>query len=419
MKKILFQIAVFTVLNIYTTLYASIVVTTVEGQEILLYEESHALIVGNSDYKHFDHLPGAKQDAQEIASVLKRKGFVVQLELNLTRTEFDKKFTDFVLNRGKKENTRIFFYYAGHGATLPMAGDEKMGYILMIDTPQPDKDPSGFVTQSIDMQYMILKSKMILARHVLYMFDSCFSGSILNFRTPIKVSKINHQIKYPVRQFITAGSANEKVPDRSFFKRVFLDLIEGRVEEPFKDGYITGEELGYYLKSKVPYYFPYQHPQFGRIKNPHLDKGDFVFLIGNTNVIANKGINKRENSVNKKEINNKQYQKKNFTNQLNGKKSIEQEYTIEWNGKTCIIEFLQDKKNVEVQVLNGTLKPVNAFVVYGFGGLDNWVQYSTTGLSFTELQFGERRYQATGSSLYIRNNWGHKKIVITFEKEIN
>ena len=257
---------------------AAIGITTIDGQELLLYDHSYALVVGNSNYQNFDRLPGVAKDVQDVAQALERKGFTVKLELNLTRDKFDCLFTKFALNQGNNINTRILFYYAGHGATLTMEGDETMGYLVMIDTPKQDRDKAGFVTKSIDMLYLIQKCKMMKARHVLYMFDSCFSGTIMNFRSELKPSQISHRVKYPVRQFITAGSADEEVPDKSFFKQVFLDLILGRDEEPFKDGYITGEELGYYLKMKVPYYFEYQHPQFGKIKNPHLDKGDFIFL---------------------------------------------------------------------------------------------------------------------------------------------
>jgi hypothetical protein len=303
MKKKLYYIILQYFLLIITTFCvphqtnAAIVVSTTEGQKISLYDYSYALVVGNCTYQNFDNLHFACQDAEEVATVLKRKGFDVQLEINLTRAKFDTIFTDFALNRGKKENARMLFYYAGHGATLPMAGKEKMGYLVMIDTPKPDEDRTGFETRSIDMQYLVLKCKKMMAMHVLYMFDSCFSGSILNFREQTKPSQITHRVKYPVRQFITAGSENEPVPDKSFFKQIFLDLIEGRVEEPFKDGYITGEELGNYMKYKVPYYFSYQHPQFGKIKSPHLDKGDFVFLAGGVTIIEEPDVARNTGSI--------------------------------------------------------------------------------------------------------------------------
>ena len=98
-------------------------------------------------------------------------------------------------------------------------------------------------------------------------------------RERVVPKSISDKVRYPVRQFITAGRANEPVPDQSVFKQAFLDLLEGRDEEPIPDNYITGEELGLYLKVKVPKYNPNQHPQYGKIRDPRLDKGDFVFVL--------------------------------------------------------------------------------------------------------------------------------------------
>lgn len=58
-----------------------------------------------------------------------------------------------------------------------------------------------------------------------------------------------------------------------------MDLLEGREKEPIEDNYIIGEEFGLYLKTKVPEYNPTQHPQYGKIRDPKLDKGDFVFAL--------------------------------------------------------------------------------------------------------------------------------------------
>ena len=112
------------------------------------------------------------------------------------------------------------------------------------------------------------------------MFDCCFSGSIFNLRERVMPESIKDNVKYPVRQFITAGRADEPVPDCSVFKQVFLDLLEGRGREPIPDGFVTGEELGSYLKHEVPKYnSSIQHPQCGKIWDPKLNQGDFVFVV--------------------------------------------------------------------------------------------------------------------------------------------
>ena len=259
-------------------------VRTSAGEHIELYNASYALVIGNGNYTNgWDPLPGALQDVKEVADALKTHGFSVTLKTDLTSDEFNEAFLTFVLEHGADENNRLLFYYAGHGYTLPLANEQERGYLVMIDAPDPDDDKLGFVRGSVNMETLVGDSKAILARHVLFLFDSCFSGTILNARDRIRPESISDNIRYPVRQFITAGRANEPVPDRSVFKTAFLDLIKGRATEPFRDGYITGAELGLYLKNQVPIYNEAQHPQYGKIRDPKLDKGDFVFVLPQRN----------------------------------------------------------------------------------------------------------------------------------------
>ncbi len=259
-------------------------VRTNTGEDIALYNASYALVIGNGNYRNgWDPLPGALQDVKEVAEALKTHGFNVTLKTDLTADEFMDALLTFGLEHGEDENNRLLFYYAGHGYTLPLANDQERGYLVMIDAPDPDSDKRGFVRASVNMETIVGESKAILARHVLFLFDSCFSGTILNARDRVRPESISDNIRYPVRQFITAGRANEPVPDRSVFKTAFLDLIEGRATDPFRDGYITGTELGVYLVNQVPIYNPAQHPQHGKIRDPKLDKGDFVFVLPRRN----------------------------------------------------------------------------------------------------------------------------------------
>lgn len=264
-----------------TTRGLSVNVKTSQGEIIPLYQKSYALIVGNGNYTMgWDPLPGAINDVKEVGAALEKNGFSVILKTDLTKGAFSRTFAEFAYKYGKNRDNRLLFYFAGHGHTQKMATSEDMGYLVMVDAPLPEKDPIGFSLSSVDMQSLITQSKIIKARHVLFMFDSCFSGSIFNYRKATIPQYISESVKLPVRQFITAGMANEPVPDYSVFKQLFLDLLEGRVKEPIPDGYITGDELGMYLKTKVPQYNPRQHPQYGKLWDTKLDKGDFVFIVG-------------------------------------------------------------------------------------------------------------------------------------------
>lgn len=255
-------------------------VKTSKGRNIELYSDSYALIIGNGSYTNgWDSLPGAVRDVKEVAEALERNGFKVKLKTDLNKNGFDREFAEFVLKHGKEKNNRLLFYYAGHGYTKKLATDEDLGYLVMVDAPVPEKFPIGFSLKSVDMQSLVTQAKMIQSKHVLFIFDSCFSGTVLNLRDRVTPDIISDNIRNPVRQFITAGRANESVPDYSVFKQCFLDILEGRDVEPIPDGYLTGEELGLYLKTKVPTYNSNQHPQYGKIRDPKLDKGDFIFTL--------------------------------------------------------------------------------------------------------------------------------------------
>ena len=196
------------------------------------------------------------------------------MKTDLNKREFEESLAEFVFESGKDEDSRLLFYYAGHGDTRKSVTGEDLGYLVMVDAPSSASDKVGLEIASIDMSSLVTQAKKIQACYVLFMFDSCFSGTILDVREQLQRPEgITDSIKYPVRQFITAGRSGESVPDRSYFKKAFLDLIQGRVREPFPDGYITGEELGYYLKHKVSEYIDGQNPQYGKIRDPCLDKG--------------------------------------------------------------------------------------------------------------------------------------------------
>ena len=256
-----------------------ITVHTKEGKAIPLYKDSYALVVGNGTYTEgWNPLRGPLQDVEEVAAALKKHGFTVILKKDLTKPKFEEAFDKFVIE-GRHENNRLLFYYAGHGHTEKLANGEDLGYLVMVDAPLLEDNRINH-RKSVDMESLVTQAKRIQARHVLFVFDSCFSGTILNAgRNQEQPENISYSIQQPVRQFITAGSANEGVPDKSVFKQAFLNLIEGRARQPAPDDYITGEELGFYLKYQVPKYNKAQHPQYGKINDPNLDQGDFVFVL--------------------------------------------------------------------------------------------------------------------------------------------
>lgn len=248
-----------------------------------LYDGSFALLIGISNYTNgLPALMGVSMDMASVKQKLENQGFKVILKLDIDLQEMGDAYNSFINTYGQEENNRLLFYFAGHGYTLKTTLGEELGYIVPVDAPSPSTNQSEFQNKAMEMTQIENYAKRIRSKHALFIFDACFSGSL--FATSITLpSPISQKTLLPVRQFITSGTAEEQVPDESIFCQQFLVAIEGEADRD-RDGYVTGTELGDYLQKSVTNYSrETQHPQYGKIRNPNLDKGDFIFVIPSAN----------------------------------------------------------------------------------------------------------------------------------------
>jgi uncharacterized caspase-like protein len=265
----------------FSTTKRGITVTAGKAENLYLYKDYYALVVGVSDYEQWPDLPSAGNDAREVAAKLQEIGFEVKLVLDPSAEQLRKALGDVAYEKGGEENRAILFYFAGHGDTLELADGTQLGYIVPADCPLKNIDPMGFDRKAISMKDVEVLALKVKSKHFIMLFDSCFSGSLFNVVRAAPVD-ISEKSALPVRQFITAGGAGEQVPDQSVFKVVFLQGITGDADLN-ADGYVTGSELGMHLQEKVVNYTRGgQHPQYGKINNPKLDRGDFIFVSQKT-----------------------------------------------------------------------------------------------------------------------------------------
>ena len=214
-----------------------------------------------------------------MGNVLEQIGFQVYKSLNPKRNELEGVINGFISKHGYEKDSRLIIYFAGHGHTIvPKYGGSKTGYIVPSDAPNPSLDEQGFLKVGLSMQNIEVYARNIQSKHALFVFDSCFSGSIFSLSRAIP-QIIQEKTNKPVRQFITAGRANQTVPDVSVFRRQFVKALKGEGDYN-KDFYVTASELGQYLEDTVTNYSKgSQTPQYGKLRDPTLDQGDFVFPI--------------------------------------------------------------------------------------------------------------------------------------------
>lgn len=253
-----------------------VVVVDDGGRKMSLYRNSYALLIGVSEYSSgWPDLNSVPEEIDQVHRVLVSRNFQVERVLNPDQDQMVDAFKGFINRYGYDKDNRLLFFYSGHGYSR-MNGSR--GYIVPSDTPDPRKNERAFLRKAISMNQILTWCKEMEVNHALFVFDSCFSGTIFETRAHPEIPKhITVQTAGKVRQFITAGDADEEVPSKSVFAPLFIRGINGAADLS-KDGYVTGTELGMYLHDKVVGYNIGQTPQYGKINDPELDEGDFVFV---------------------------------------------------------------------------------------------------------------------------------------------
>ena len=150
-----------------------------------------------------------------------------------------------------------------------------MGYIVPSDAPSSkSQDFIEYLTSMDDIKALAKRGN---AKHILFVFDSCFSGSV--FRTRSSENTIRRQaldqIDQRSIQFITSGKEGEVVPGVSQFVPAFIAGILGGADLT-ADGLITGDELGMWISDQFSE-VGVQTPQWGRTVDTVYRYGNFVF----------------------------------------------------------------------------------------------------------------------------------------------
>ena len=241
--------------------------------------ESYALVVGASRYRGaWQPLPGVVEDVVHVEAALARLGFKVRVLSDPTKEELVRAMEDFFFTTPRTEASRLVFYYAGHGYTLPEENSTR-GYIVPVDTPLYQVDPGGFLRHAISMARFHEYARETLARHAILLFDSCFSGSIFEVSRSSRLpGSVREKVGESSRVFIAAGASDQVVPDQSYFRRAFVEGLNG-AGDVNGDGFIFGGELGAFIRDRViDRFYATDRPQTPRYGwSADHARGDFPF----------------------------------------------------------------------------------------------------------------------------------------------
>ena len=273
---------IFTVKAVDTSGNAAQQQIEIEGNESVtkevekIYDHRVAVVIGINKYNPWPGLEFAVNDAKAIRDKLSKMGYDKIIELydrEATRARIKRILAD-ELPGTMGKNDSLMVYFAGHGATEDLSGGEQEGYIIPVDGDV--KNYRGTAVSMTSIHEMIKKYR---AKHILFVFDSCYSGLGLkrgggSAKTPSGFIKTMAQKR--VTQIITAGGKDEQAAEEKghgVFTRALLDALDGK-DGLSKDGYILASDMGQTIRRKVSEKTnSRQTPLFGWLAG----EGDFIF----------------------------------------------------------------------------------------------------------------------------------------------
>jgi tetratricopeptide (TPR) repeat protein len=238
------------------------------------YERSVALVVGVDRYAGgWPTLERAVDDARRMASALRARGFDVVLLENPTRHELMRQLeTELPERVGPKD--RFVFYFAGHGQTFssPATG-EQLGYVVPADGARKAGRDEWHTYISMREITDGLKTRFA-SRHVLLIFDSCFSGLALS-RSGGSFAAVQTHLRREGVTVLTAGGQGELARD-GLFTGVLIKGLNGQADGGARpDGFVTFGELAIYVEREVQTENPGQLPRYGWLRG----EGQMVFIV--------------------------------------------------------------------------------------------------------------------------------------------
>jgi CHRD domain/Caspase domain len=252
-------------------------------------QHGYALIIGTWAYsdQRWPRLDDISLQIQQLKIAFTPHFDEVQLLPNPTFEQLDVGLRQFLRTRGNQDNARLFIYYAGHGYTeTNLSRNEFRGYITGSDTPYVDDSPRSFAAARVKALSMEAVRGMVSdvnARQVLFIFDSCFAGTVFTARSPsnapgqLSENDITRLVNLPVREFITAGDIRESIPAHSPIPQLLVNALGGAAD-PYGLGVATGQQIGQYLWSQTRGLGI--SPREGKLPGGYFDQGEFVFRVG-------------------------------------------------------------------------------------------------------------------------------------------
>src|SRR5579871_2939435 len=229
----------------------------------------HAILIAETDYadKNIPSLQGPKSDMLKIYNLLVNN-YVFAPEntdtlVNATRANI----LESIIKKANamSDNDNLFIFYAGHGQMITQPDQSEEGFLV------PQDAVKNLLSTYISSDDLLRTIKYSKAKHILFVADACFAGSLFRDISADAPAPVAEAYKDKSRKLLASGNRTA-VPDKSDF----IEYLRLALQENHQH-YITAEQL---IDSFKNQYTNTTHLtlQYYPIRNVDDLGGQFVFM---------------------------------------------------------------------------------------------------------------------------------------------
>jgi tetratricopeptide (TPR) repeat protein len=211
-----------------------------------LYDKSRALIVGIEQYPQGRSVPGAVDEAKQVAQAFRQLGFEEIIELynkDATARRLQQVLGELFAKKVDRSG-RVVVYFVGQTGTTRDGKGRDMGYLIPADAQ------GNNVMKSLTVETIREFSKRSPSKHTLLIVNAPFrawEGSSGKAASPASETEAR------AVQVIAAAGRDEKLPKSGGKTPFVLALLTGLsgAADLNQNGSLTASELGTYIKQQV------------------------------------------------------------------------------------------------------------------------------------------------------------------------
>ena len=245
-----------------------------------VYEQGkYAVYIAIDEYENYDNLNSCVNDAKKMEKELTKQGFItlnndIMCNQQVTKENIEMFFDKIITFLKDKKHSCFILYIAGHGQDINGRNPSFLCH---------NYDKNNSLSTSISYETINNYSKMFSSKHQLFIMDSCYSGSLIKYKTREGAWKKSYTHSYGIHGISsvqTYGKAIEGTNGGIFtecFINTLHNLLENndkvRISEVFNKliPNIKNELVKFGVDNLAKY-----TPKFGRLYNEITRRREYV-----------------------------------------------------------------------------------------------------------------------------------------------